>query len=143
MGLNRKEAATLLRQLGYSERDVQEAVARNHGSRTRGRDSVRDLGPAFATLCRDAGIPAPDPEHRFHPVRRWRFDFAWPDERVALEVEGGIWTRGRHVRGKGALNDMEKYSEAAARGWRILRVTPDHLLRDDTLDLVRRALAWG
>lgn len=28
-------------------------------------------------------------EHRFHPTRRWRFDFAWPDEKVALEVEGG------------------------------------------------------
>lgn len=40
-------------------------------------------------------------EHRFHPARRWRFDFAWPELLFAVEVEGGIWTGGRHNRGSG------------------------------------------
>lgn len=41
------------------------------------------------TQVRAAGLPAPVTEHRFHPVRRWRFDFAWPDEHLALEIAVG------------------------------------------------------
>lgn len=68
----------------------------------------------------------PVPEYKFHPDRRWRFDWAWPDQRImiACEQEGGIWTRGRHTRGMGYLNDMDKYNEAAKLGWRIFRFTP-------------------
>lgn len=62
-------------------------------------------------------------EYSFCPGRKWRFDFAWPVERVALEIEGGSWTGGRHVRGRGFESDCEKYNEAAVQGWRILRVT--------------------
>lgn len=70
-----------------------------------------------------AGIPAPVQQHRFHPVRRWKFDFAWPDRRIALEVEGGTWTGGRHVRASGFEADAEKYNAAALAGWRVFRVT--------------------
>jgi very-short-patch-repair endonuclease len=62
-------------------------------------------------------------EHKFHPTRRWRFDFAWPADKVAVEVEGGHWTGGRHVRGSGFEADCEKYMEAMVLGWRVLRVT--------------------
>ena len=62
-------------------------------------------------------------EHAFHPTRRWRFDFAWPADKVAVEVEGGHWTGGRHVRGCGFEADCEKYLEAMVLGWRVLRVT--------------------
>jgi very-short-patch-repair endonuclease len=68
--------------------------------------------------------PGMEREYRFDPTRRWRFDFAWPPEDVALEVEGGVWIAGRHSRGAGMVNDMEKYNTAALQGWRILRVTP-------------------
>lgn len=74
-------------------------------------------------------------EHRFHPVRKWRFDFAWPAKRVALEVEGGAWIGGRHTRGKGFVADLEKYNTAASAGWTVIRVTPQ-MLRDG------RAVAW-
>lgn len=60
-------------------------------------------------------------EHRFHPPRKWRFDVAFLDAKVAVELEGGIWTRGRHVRPKGYKNDMEKYNAAQADGWVVLR----------------------
>lgn len=60
-------------------------------------------------------------EHRFHPVRRWRFDFAWPDHKVAVEIEGGTWTGGRHTRGGGFEADAEKYLEALMLGWRVIR----------------------
>jgi hypothetical protein len=55
---------------------------------------------------------------------------------IALEVEGGVWTRGRHTRGKGFLGDMEKYNAAALGGWCVLRVTPDRLTRVG-IELVR------
>lgn len=65
----------------------------------------------------------PEREYRFHADRRWRFDFAWPTQRVAVEAEGGTWSGGRHVRGSGFEADVEKYNTAAATGWRIFRCT--------------------
>lgn len=72
---------------------------------------------------RALGLPEPVREHRFHPVRRWRFDFAWPDRKIAVEVDGGTWSGGRHSRGGGYEKDAEKLNAAAVDGWRILRVT--------------------
>ena len=60
-------------------------------------------------------------EHRFHPKRKWRFDFAIPHQRIAIEVEGGIYTQGRHTRGSGFSKDCEKYNTATAMGWAVLR----------------------
>jgi hypothetical protein len=79
-------------------------------------------------------------EHRFHPTRKWRFDFAWPIAKVALEVEGGAFTRGRHVRPSGFIADCEKYSEAALLGWTVLRVVPRKDWVEPTVALVKRAL---
>jgi len=79
-------------------------------------------------------------EYRFHARRRWRFDYAWPEQMLALEIEGGVWSGGRHVRGKGFLGDMEKYNAAALAGWRVLRVTPGQLVDGSAARLVRRAL---
>ena len=62
-------------------------------------------------------------EHRFHPTRRWRFDFAWPSRMIAAEIEGGTWAGGRHTRGSGYEKDCEKYNEAVRLGWSVLRFT--------------------
>lgn len=62
-------------------------------------------------------------EHAFAKPRRWRFDFAWPAQRVALEVEGATWSGGRHTRGSGFAADCEKYARAAVLGWRVIRAT--------------------
>lgn len=81
----------------------------------------------------------PAPEYRFAPPRKWAFDFAFPRKLVALEIEGGVWVRGRHTRGSGYIADMEKYSNAAVLGWCVIRTTPADLFNDETLDLIRRA----
>lgn len=60
-------------------------------------------------------------EHKFHPVRRWRFDFADVANKIAIELEGGVWIRGRHNRGSGYIKDTYKYNEAVKLGWRVLR----------------------
>lgn len=81
----------------------------------------------IAAYCRTKGYPEPATEYRFHPGRRWAFDAAWVPELVALEFEGGVWTGGRHTRGKGFTADIEKYNEAAVAGWRVLRATYDQV----------------
>lgn len=67
-------------------------------------------------------------------------DYAWPDYMIALEVDGGVWIRGRHSRGSGMIGDMEKYNHAACDGWRVLRVTPSTLLATDTFAMLARVL---
>ena len=81
-------------------------------------------------------------EHRFHVTRRWRFDYAWPEHQLALEVEGGVWVGGRHTSGAGFIKDMEKYNEAACMGWRIIRCQPRQLCTMQTIETLRRALQW-
>lgn len=94
----------------------------------------------FPKICKARGLPAPEPEWVFAMPRRWRFDWAWPTQKVALEVEGGVWIQGRHSRGAGMVKDMEKYNRAAALGWRVLRVTPNQLALVSTYDLLRECL---
>lgn len=97
----------------------------------------------FLLLLKANGIPPPTREYRFAaPGRRWRLDYAWPDALppVGLEVEGGVWTGGRHTRGKGFLGDIEKYNRAALMGWVLLRCTPSDLKTGDVIPLLKEAL---
>ena len=77
-------------------------------------------------------MPIPVCEYRFHPTRKWRFDYAWPDQMIALEVEGGGWVRGRHHRPKGFAEDLEKYNTALDMGWLVYRITPQDLYAEAT-----------
>lgn len=81
----------------------------------------------LAALCHANGLPAPIFEYRFHPTRRWRFDCAFEAARIAIEVDGGAFTAGRHTRGKGFIADLEKLNAAQLLGWRILRYTPKQI----------------
>ena len=60
-------------------------------------------------------------EYKFHPERNWRADFWITGSKILVEVEGGIWSGGRHTRGKGFIADMEKYNAAAVMGFKVLR----------------------
>lgn len=79
---------------------------------------------------------APEYEHSFHPSRRWRFDVAWPTLKIAVELEGGIFGRGRHTRGSGYSADCDKYNAAQRLGWDVYRYTtlhfndPSHVIQE-------------
>ena len=107
--------------------------------RTTATSSAAPLYP-LVRKCRELRILEPVPEYRFHPTRKFRFDYAWPMQMLACEIEGGLWTQGRHSRGKGAIADLEKYSEAAILGWRLIYATPQELDNGVCLDRVIRAL---
>lgn len=84
--------------------------------------------------------PAPVNGHRFHPTRNWEFDCAWPDVKLAVEIEGGNFSGGRHTRGIGYQNDCEKYNAALSLGWRVYRYTPA-MLRDDPSTCVLQVMS--
>lgn len=79
-------------------------------------------------------------EYRFHPTRRWRFDFAWPDVKIACEVEGLHPGRGRHQTIKGYTADCEKYNEAQLLGWRVYRFPQSMVKSGIALETIQRAL---
>ena len=85
------------------------------------------------------GLPRPLPEYRFDPHRRWRFDYCFPEHKISVEIEGGIWTGGRHIRGRGFEQDLMKYNEAALLGYIVLRVTPEMLSNGEVFALLERA----
>jgi len=83
----------------------------------------------------------PERELRFHPVRRWRFDFAFPHLMLAIEVEGGSWVNGRHSRGKGMSDDAVKYNAAVILGWRVLRFTTDLIKSGEAIKTIEDFLS--
>src|SRR3990167_3527495 len=85
-------------------------------------------------------FPGVESEVKFHSTRKWKFDYAWPKQRLALEIEGGIWmAKGAHNTGKAILRDMEKYNEATLLGWRVLRITHDDIKKGKAIELLERA----
>lgn len=112
---------------------------------------------ALAFQIRVSDLPEPEREYRWAVkqvgpgrglrkrlaaagLQDWRFDFAWPELGVAVEVEGGVWSGGRHVRGAGYAADCKKYREAQLHGWIVLRF-PTWEAKDGTaLGVIERAL---
>lgn len=89
---------------------------------------------------KECGLPEPEVEFRFAYPRKWRFDFCWYGGKVALEVNGGIFIRGRHNQGAALLKEWEKLNCAAVMGYRILYCQPNDLCTLDTVNLIKRAL---
>ncbi len=101
------------------------------------RETVRD---DFIRLCLADGLPEPVREYPFHGTRKWRFDYAWPRFRVAVEREGGLWSKeagakAAHAMPLAILRDMAKGNAAAILGWRVLRYTPEQLLQGAVAEL--------
>jgi len=151
MGRTRRETQHLLR-----------LVAKRGGGKHR---AVRDYGDRVEKICRVHDVPAPVREYQFDTdgwtpprydkngnlkLRKWRFDCAWPDAKVAVECHGGIGggaNRGRHVRRGGINADAEKMTAAQLQGWTVLVFTADQIPSslfgekvDQLVAVLRRAL---
>jgi very-short-patch-repair endonuclease len=98
------------------------------------------LSSQFERIALAHHLPPFHAEFKFCPTRRWRFDYAWPAQHVAVELEGAPG-HGRHTSVKGFLADLAKYNAATANGWRILRFTGHDLKSPGAaLDLIRATL---
>jgi hypothetical protein len=95
-----------------------------------------DLRPIFVA----AGLPEPVREFRFAPPRRWRWDYCWPEEMVAVEIQGGVWRSMHHTRGRGYIDDCRKMAEGVLRGWRVLWIPTDWLRDRTALDIISKVL---
>ena len=80
------------------------------------------LSNAFEELWQMLGGPELATEHKFHPERRWRFDYAHLPTKTAIEINGGVWSGGRHNRGAGYLRDREKVNMAQMLGWKVFEL---------------------
>lgn len=110
------------------------------GRKEKMKPQLSELESELAFLLKNSGFPPWEVEYRFDDVRRWRFDFAWPDLKVAAECEGGLWSGGRHTRPAGFEGDCEKYDEATLAGWKVLRFTGKQIKSGYALDALRRAI---
>ena len=104
----------------------------------------------FAAWLPQHHLPQPKVELTFHKTKRWRFDFAWPAQKIALEIEGGVFGgtdpktgrqyKGAHSSIEGILRDIAKYNAAQIAGWKVLRVLPSESFTQSTIDLLKKAL---
>ena len=105
---------------------------------------MSELEETMAGLIRMGRLPAPEREHRFArgltPARQWRFDFAWPGYKVALEVEGGTFMGKGHTGGRHFESDCEKYNVAQIAGWVVIRATKAMVEDHRALDTITTAL---
>lgn len=80
------------------------------------------LEEIFAMQLRAMRLPEPVREYQFAPPRRFRFDFAYPDKMLAIEIDGGTYSKkSRHTTGTGVNGDCHKFCVAVVHGWRVLR----------------------
>lgn len=81
-------------------------------------------------------------EYVYAPPRRLRADFAWPAQRLLVEVQGGIYLRrSGHSGGTGITRDIDRGNAATLAGWRVLRFGPPHIRSGEALTVIRAALA--
>jgi hypothetical protein len=118
--------------------------------------SHNGYNPKIVTaFFKEYGVPEPVFEFCFDSERKWRFDLAWPDQLIGrntqthahlqfsllyIEVQGGLFSGGRHTRGAALLREYEKINRASVLGWRGLFVTPQQLLTKQTVNMVRECL---
>lgn len=106
----------------------------------------RDAEDELARLLSMSGgvLATYERQHGYVPGRKFAADFAWPAQRLLVEIQGGIYTGGAHGSVTGIKADIERLNLATLHGWRVLRFTPDAVLREEeqgeTLELIERVL---
>lgn len=101
------------------------------------------LEEMFALQCEQAGLPTPLREYAAVPGRRYRWDFAWADARVLVEINGGTYARMGHSTGSGIARDYEKSNLAMLAGWRTFVFDRRMVEAGTALDVTAKALGIG
>lgn len=89
------------------------------------------------------GLPMPEREWRFHPTRKWRFDFSYPDRKIGIEVQGGIYVRGAHSRGTGLERDYEKLNTAQMLGWTVFQFSRKMIENGEATKIIKHFMKEG
>jgi len=98
------------------------------------------LERAILTQIKMYGLPEPETQAKIIPGRKWKWDLAWPSKRLAVEIQGGIWTGGKHGRGAGIVKDMDKLNAATLAGWRVLQFANTHIRSGKAVALIEKAI---
>lgn len=96
-----------------------------------------DYAAGIVNLCKLHRLPVPVREH---PFERWSFDAAWPELKLAVEVQGGAHVRGRHHRPKGYEGDCRKLNAAQLTGWLVLWIVPEWIESGEAAELIAQGL---
>jgi len=116
----------------YSIAEYKKMIGASKSKRGSKRPKVKDekvLNEFEAKLARELKALKInfEQEYQFHPKRKWRADFHLVGKKILVEVEGGIWSGGRHTRGKGYIGDMEKYNAAVMMGYQVIRFSTEQV----------------
>lgn len=96
------------------------------------------LEQSFALFWKACKGPALIAESRLIPGRKWRCDYVHPESRIVIELEGGVWSNGRHSRGAGFVADCEKYLALTLAGYRVIRLTKEQI----TVPIIERIVEF-
>ena len=100
----------------------------------------RDLEADLLFQIKAVGLPEPIREYRAIPGRRFKFDFAWVDQRLLVEVQGAIFVKGGHSTGTGIMRDHEKNNLAVIAGWRVIYVNSTTIDSGKAIEEIEEAL---
>ena len=84
---------------------------------------------AAALFMMRHGLTPLDVMEQFH-IGPFRLDFAFPEQEIGIELQGGTWVNGGHNRGAQMSKDYEKLNSAQACGWKVFQFSTD-MLRND------------
>jgi len=120
--------------------------ADNYRSLIRNSERTK-LENSLLLLIRQNHLPEPVPQFKFCPDRKWVADFAYPEQKILIECEGGLWRKNQEGQWAGAhsypgaiLRDIEKYNQAALLGYRLFRFTDYQLKDGSAIEILKKAL---
>lgn len=131
------------------QQELYDQVMRQRGQQTAPRSSRKrtpknDYKATFLLHLKFAGLPEPACEYQFHESRKWRFDYAFIEKKVAVEYQGLAWKNegaSGHQSIAGLMNDCEKFTEASLAGWTLILITAESVNSGKAIEWVRRALS--
>ena len=129
-----------LRDLDVSKLGAGYGVAQDNGVSKMPRRGGSKAEENLAFAMEFDQVPTPEREFLFSSTRKWRFDFAWPDHKFAVEVEGVTYEGDRHQRVEGFIADLVKYEAAMLNGWTVYRCSSTMINSGRALEVIKISL---